>query len=68
VELSKGKNWRCLAELAKAYAKTGRSAEAVQSAHQALDLAMQQHDEDGAKNLREALDRYARDGQKAMPQ
>jgi Flp pilus assembly protein TadD len=68
VQLSKGKNWRCLAELAKAYDKTGRSAEAVQSAQQALDLAVQQHDEDGAKNLREALDRYQRDGQKATPQ
>jgi Flp pilus assembly protein TadD len=68
VQLSKGKNWRCLAELAKAYDKTGRSAEAVQSAQQALDLALQQHDEDGAKNLREALDRYQRDGQKATPQ
>jgi len=68
VELSKGKNWRCLAELAKAYDKTGRSAQAVQSAQQALDRAVQQHDEDGAKNLREALDRYQRDGQKAIPQ
>ena len=68
VELSKGKNWRCLAELAKAYDKTGRPAQAVQSAQQALDLAVQQHDDDGAKNLREALDRYQQDGQKATPQ
>jgi Flp pilus assembly protein TadD len=68
VELSEGKDWRCLAALASEYDKTGRSAEAVQSAQQALDLAVQEHDEQLAKNLRRDLERYERDGAKAQPQ
>ena len=39
--LAEGKNWRCLAELANAYNKTGHSAEAIQLQRQALDLAVQ---------------------------
>ena len=68
VELSEGKDWQCLAALADAYNKTGRSAEAIQSAHQALDLALQQHDEQLEKKLRADLERYERDRAKAQPQ
>jgi|CZKR01.1.fsa_nt_gi Flp pilus assembly protein TadD len=67
VELSEGKDWRCLAALADAYNKTGHSAEAIQSAQQALDLAPQQHDDQLEKKLRGDLDRYERDAAKAQP-
>ncbi|MGO9340373.1 MAG: tetratricopeptide repeat protein [Terracidiphilus sp.] len=60
VELSEGKNWHCLAELAKAYNKTGRSAEAVQYAQRALDLAVEDHDDQVAASLRQVLARYER--------
>jgi Flp pilus assembly protein TadD len=65
VELSKGKDWICFAELAKAYVKTGQSTEAVQSAHQALDEAIREGNQQGAKNMQEFLDRY---GAMAKPQ
>ncbi len=68
VELSRGKNWRSFAELAKAYSKAGHSADAVQSAHQALDLAEQAHDDRAARDLRAALNGYERGGTKAKPQ
>jgi len=67
VELSEGKEWRSLAALADAYNKTGHSAEAIQSAQQALDLALQKHDVQAQKNLRGALARYEHDGAKAQP-
>jgi Flp pilus assembly protein TadD len=62
VELSEGKNWQCLAELAKAYARTGHSGEAVQSVQKALDLALQDRNEELAASLREILERYKRGG------
>jgi Flp pilus assembly protein TadD len=68
VELSQGKNARSLSELARAYSMTGRYAEAKQAASQALDLAVQAHDEETTKNLRDALDRYERGGVQANPQ
>ena len=67
VELSHGKNSRFLSELAKTYSLTGQFAEAVRSAQQALDVAEQAHDEESARNLREALENYERDGAKAEP-
>jgi tetratricopeptide (TPR) repeat protein len=67
VEMSQGKDPRCLAALADVYEKTGHSAEAIQSAQQALDLALQEHDAEMEKNLRAALVRYERDGAKAQP-
>jgi Flp pilus assembly protein TadD len=67
VELSEGKNWQSLAALADAYDKTGRFAEAIQAARQALDLALQEHDEQLEKNLRGVLERYERDGARAQP-
>jgi Flp pilus assembly protein TadD len=67
VELSEGKNWHCLAELARAYDKTGRFAEAIQSLNKALDLAVQEHNEELVENLREILARYQRDAASAQP-
>ena len=58
VELTEGKSWQCLAELAKAYSKTGQSAFAIEGARQALDLAVQAHDDEAATNLRQALEVY----------
>jgi tetratricopeptide (TPR) repeat protein len=68
VELSNGRNLRFLAELAKAYDKTGRFAEAVQAAQQALDLAVKQHSEEQEKSLRDVLDSYESDNAKAKSQ
>jgi Flp pilus assembly protein TadD len=68
VELSEGKDWRCLAALAYAYDKTGHSDEAIQSAQRALDLAVQEHDEELEKGLRGDLERYEREGVNAQPQ
>lgn len=67
VQLGGGTNPRCLAALADAYDKTGRSAEAVQSAQRALDLALQEHDEKLQESLRSDLQRYERDGAAAHP-
>ena len=68
VELSNGRNLRFLAELAKAYDKTGRFAEAVQAAQQALDLAVKQHSEAQEKSLRDVLDGYESDNARAKSQ
>ena len=68
VELSQGRNGRFLAELANAYSKTSHFAEAVDVAHQALDLADQTHDEQLKKATREALDRYEAASTIAKPQ
>jgi Flp pilus assembly protein TadD len=62
VALSHRKDWRCLAELAKVYDKTGHTAEAIQTAREALDLAVKQNNGAVARTLREALDQYERDG------
>jgi Flp pilus assembly protein TadD len=68
VELSEGKNWRSLTELAKTYHKLGRTAEAIQAVRQALDLAVQNHEDSLAKDLQAILDRYQRDSAQAQPQ
>ena len=68
VELSQGKDWRCLDMLAKAYNKVGRSAEAIQAERQALDLVLQQQNEQLANTLRENLARYQREGATSPPQ
>ena len=67
VELSQGKDARCLAALAAAYDKAGRFPEAIQAARQALDLAVQEHDQQREQDLRSALERYQREGAKAQP-
>jgi Flp pilus assembly protein TadD len=68
VELSGAKDWRCLDLLAKAYNKTGRSDEAIQSEHQALDLVVQQHNDQLEKTLRGNLERYERGAAKGQAQ
>jgi Flp pilus assembly protein TadD len=67
VELSDGKDARCLAALADAYDKAGRFPEAIQAAQRAVDLAIQEHDPQRERNLRDALNRYQRDGRKTEP-
>lgn len=64
VELSDSRDWRCLDMLASAYDRVGRSSEAVQAERKALDLAIQQHDEQLQKQLGNNLQRYERDGAK----
>lgn len=66
VELSQSKNWHCLAELAKAYDKTGRAVDAVEAERKALDLAVADHNEELAANLRKLLERYQQDSAKAQ--
>jgi Flp pilus assembly protein TadD len=58
VTMSGGKDWRFLAVLAGAYDKSGRPADAVQITQQALDLAVAQHDEQAAAQLRGALQHF----------
>lgn len=58
VELSQGQEPHSLAALADAYQKQGRSAEAIQSAQQALTLATQMHDTELEASVRSALRRY----------
>jgi Flp pilus assembly protein TadD len=61
VELNQGKNARFLAELAKAYDKTGHPADAAKAAQQALDRATEDHDEQAAAALRTMLAGYERE-------
>ncbi len=58
VEYSRGKNWLCFAELAKAYAKSGHAADAVQMAQQAINAAEQTGDQQAVAKLRGALAEY----------
>jgi Flp pilus assembly protein TadD len=68
VELSQGKEPQFLAALADAYSKTGRFAEAIQTAGRALDLTLQRHDEKLEKQLRDDIARYEEEKEKAKPQ
>jgi len=68
VELSRGKDLRCLAELAKVYDKTGRSADATRSAQLALDLALKQNNQQVAKNLQDAIEHYRHETGDGKPQ
>jgi tetratricopeptide (TPR) repeat protein len=65
VELSEGKNGHCLVELAKAYAKLGRTADALRTGRKALELAEQQHNEQLATSLRAILTGYERENSSA---
>ena len=60
VELSNGKNTRCLTELAEAYDKLGRFSEAMSTARRALALAAQEHDQEMERRLRMDLEGYER--------
>jgi Flp pilus assembly protein TadD len=68
VQLSEGKDLRCLAALADAYDKAGDSVNAIQSAQQALTLALPQHDPQLEQHLRSAIERYQRDAAKSQSQ
>ena len=68
VELTQSKNGQYLFELANVYDKIGHSAEAIQTAHQALDLAEQAHDGQLTKNVRDALGRFESEPQTAKPE
>jgi Flp pilus assembly protein TadD len=61
VALSGAKEWRCLAALAEAYRKAGRSSDAVRTAQLALEAGHQEHDAALDKKLRDDLDRYQRE-------
>ena len=58
VKMSAGKDWRFLAALASAYDKSGRPSDAMRTMQQALDLAVAQHDDQAAAELRGALEHY----------
>jgi Flp pilus assembly protein TadD len=60
VELSNGKNARCMSELAEAYDKLGRFPEAMATAQRALELAVREHDEELERKLRADLEGYRR--------
>jgi Flp pilus assembly protein TadD len=68
VELTQSKNGQYLIELATVYDKTGHSAEAIQTAHQALNVAEQTHDDQLAKNVRDAIGRFESEPQTAKPE
>jgi len=68
VELNQGRNSRFLAELAKAYDKTGHFAEAVKTAQQALDRATADRDEKTEAALRTVLEDYERKRKSAPSQ
>ncbi len=67
VELDGGKNPNCLAALADAFSKTGRIPEAVQTAHRALDQAVQENDDQLAAGLRAMLQHYEQGGEGTQP-
>ena len=67
VELSQGKDVRCLAALADTYDKAGRFPDAIQAARQAVDLAVQKHDQQSEQDLRYALERYQSDSARTQP-
>ncbi|MGB6727462.1 MAG: tetratricopeptide repeat protein [Terracidiphilus sp.] len=58
VTMSGGKDWRFLAVLAGTYEKSGRPTDAAQTVQQALDVAVAQHDDQAAAQLRGALAHY----------
>ncbi|HKF49953.1 MAG TPA: tetratricopeptide repeat protein [Terracidiphilus sp.] len=62
VGLSQGRNWHCLAELAKAYQKTGRSAKAVETERLAIEAAERDHNDEVVKELRDLLAQYESTG------
>jgi len=65
VELSRGIEPHFLADLADAYNKAGRFAEAIQTASRARDVALQIRDEKLAEKLQEDVSRFELEKQKA---
>jgi len=68
VTLSAGKDWRFLAVLAAAYDKSGRPSDAARTMQQALELAVAQHDDQSAEQLRGALEHYRQETAQAPTQ
>lgn len=68
VELSQGKEPLSLAALADGYSKTGRFPEAIQTAGRALELALQTHDVNLEKKLRDDIARYESGKERAKSQ
>lgn len=66
VELTGGRSWQPLAALAEACGKAGRFAEAARAARQALDLALQEHNAQLERSLREAVEQYEREAAKTQ--
>jgi Flp pilus assembly protein TadD len=64
VELSGGKDWRCLDRLAGIYDVLGRADEAVETERQALNLAIEQNNQALEKHLESNLEYYERAGGK----
>lgn len=64
-QLTEDKEPQALTALADAYAKSGRFAEAIQTADRALEIALQTHDGRLEKKLRDDLSRYAQEQEKA---
>jgi Flp pilus assembly protein TadD len=62
IRYSRGENWRCFAELGKAFNKTGRRAEAVRAIEQAIAVAEQAHADEAVGELRKALKTLQREG------
>jgi Flp pilus assembly protein TadD len=58
VDLSRARNWRCLAELGKVYDKLGRLADAVRATELAIEVAAKENDPGDARALRDDLSRY----------
>ena len=58
IELTDGKSPAILATLAAAYAEAGRFADAVQTAHKALDLAAQQNEPALAESIQAKIHLY----------
>lgn len=58
VNKSDGKDWRSLAYLATAYDKAGRPSDAARTVERAIDVAVEQQDEQTASELRGALMHY----------
>jgi len=67
VQLSQGKEPEFLAALAEAYSKSGRFAEAIQSATRALDLTHETHDGKLEQKLHEDIGRYQLEQEQAKP-
>lgn len=58
VAISKGRDWRCLAELARVYDKTGSASEAAKALRRAIEAAARQSNQAAVKTLQDALDSY----------
>ena len=65
VELSQGKEPHFLEDLADAYNKAGRLAEAIQTASRARELALQMHDRELVRRLEEDVSRFEFEKEKA---